>query len=194
MPPVRQIFRFVAVAHSLMLTFLAAITSLLSFRLRSRASLELEVIALRHQLAVLKRRRLGRTKLFYADRLLWIWLYRIWPQAINAMVLVKPTTVLQWHRRGFRFVWRWQSGARRPGRPRLASDVRSLIRQMSRANPLWGAPRIHGELLKIGIEVSQATVGRYMTWRPKDPPPPGAASCKTTRQTSPQSTCLWLPP
>jgi putative transposase len=171
MPPVRQIFRFVAVAHSLMLTFLAAITSLLSFRLRSRASLELEVIALRHQLAVLKRRRLGRTKLFYADRLLWIWLYRIWPQAINAMVLVKPTTVLQWHRRGFRFVWRWRSGARRPGRPRLASDVRSLIRQMSRANPLWGAPRIHGELLKIGIEVSQATVGRYMTWRPKDPSP-----------------------
>src|ERR1700758_4522242 len=119
MPPVRQIFRFVAVAHSLMLTFLAAITSLLSFRLRSRASLELEVIALRHQLAVLKRRRLGRTKLFYADRLLWIWLYRIWPQAINAMVLVKPTTVLQWHRRGFRFVWRLRAGARRPGRPRL---------------------------------------------------------------------------
>ena len=99
MPPVRQIFRFVAVAHSLMLTFLAAITSLLSFRLRSRASLELEVIALRHQLAVLKRRRLGRTKLFYADRLLWIWLYRIWPQAANLLVLVKPTTLLQWHRK-----------------------------------------------------------------------------------------------
>jgi hypothetical protein len=104
MPQARQIFRFVAVAHWPMLTFLAAIASLLSFRLRSRTSLELEVIALRHQLAVLKRQRPGRVKLLGADRLLWIWLYRIWPQAINAMVFVKPTTVLQWHRRGFRLV------------------------------------------------------------------------------------------
>jgi putative transposase len=166
-----QIFGFVVVAHLPMLTFLAAVTSLLSFRLRSRASLELEVIALRHQLGVLKRQRPGRAKLLYADRLLWIWLYRIWPQAINAMVLVKPTTVLQWHRRGFRFVWRYRSGARRPGRPQTTSEVRDLIRQMSTANPLWGAPRIHGELLKLGIEVSQATVGRYMPWRPKKPSP-----------------------
>jgi putative transposase len=87
------------------------------------------------------------------------------------MVLVKPTTVLQWHRRGFRLVWRWRSGARGPGRPRLVSEVRGLIRQMSRENPLWGAPRIHGELLKIGIKVSQVTVGRYMPWRPKEPSP-----------------------
>ena len=87
------------------------------------------------------------------------------------MILVKPTTVLQWHRRSFRLAWRWRSWARRPGRPRLASEVRGLIRQMCRANPLWGAPRIHGELLKLGIEVSQATVGRYMPWRPKEPSP-----------------------
>jgi putative transposase len=113
MPQMPQIFGFVVVAHLPMLTFLAAVASLLSFRLRSRASLELEVIALRHQLGVLKRQRPGRAKLLDADRLLWIWLYRIWPQAINAMVLVKPTTVLEWHRRGFRLVWRYRSGARR---------------------------------------------------------------------------------
>jgi putative transposase len=154
-----------------MITFLSAIVSFLSFRIRSRASLELEVIALRHQLAVLKRRRPGRARFFLADRLLWIWLYRIRPQAIDAMVLVKPTTVKQWHRAGFRLAWRWRSAVLRPGRPKIASETRELIRQMSTANPLWGAPRIHGELLKLGIEVSQATVGRYMPWRPKEPSP-----------------------
>ena len=154
-----------------MITFLSVIASFLSFRIRSRASLELEVIALRHQLGVLKRRRPGRARFFFADRLLWIWLCRIWPQAINVMVLVKPTTVMQWHRGGFRFAWRWRSGALRPGRPKIASETRDLIRQISKANPLWGAPRIYGELLKLGIEVSQATVGRYMPWRPKDPSP-----------------------
>ena len=171
MPQVPQNFGIVVVAHPAMITFLTAIASLLSFRIRSRASLELEVIALRHQLGVLKRQRPGRARLFCADRLLWVLLYRIWPRAIDAMILVKPTTVLQWHRRSFRLAWRWRSWARRPGRPRLASEVRGLIRQMCRANPLWGAPRIHGELLKLGIEVSQATVGRYMPWRPREPSP-----------------------
>jgi putative transposase len=134
-----RIFGIVFVAHPPMVTFLSAIVSFLTFRLRSRTSLELEVIALRHQLGVLKRQRRGHVRLLYADRLLWIFLYRIWPQAINAMVLVKPTTVLQWHRRGFRLTWRWRSRARRPGRPRVASEVRELIRQMCTANPLWGA-------------------------------------------------------
>jgi putative transposase len=143
-------------------TSLSAIVSFLSFRIRSRASLELEVIALRHQLRVLNRRRRGRARLFFADRLLWIWLCRIWPQAINAMVLVKSTTVMQWPRGGFRLAWRWRSGALRPGRPKIASETGDLIRQMSTANPLRGAPRIHGELLKLGIQVSRATVGRYM--------------------------------
>jgi putative transposase len=84
-----------------MITYLSALASLLSFRIRSRASLELELLALRHQVAVLRRRRPGRARLFCADRLLWVWLYRIWPRALNAMVLVKPATVVQWHRRGF---------------------------------------------------------------------------------------------
>jgi len=171
MPQIPQIFGDVVVAHRPMVTFLSTIVSFLSLRIRSRATLELEVIALRHQLGVLKRQRPGRVKFFFADRLLWVWLYRIWPQAINAMVLVKPTTVMQWHRRGFRLTWRWRSRTLRPGRPKIASEIGDLIRQMSTANPLWGAPRIHGELLKLGIEVSQATVGRYMPWRPKDPSP-----------------------
>jgi hypothetical protein len=102
-----------------------------------------------------------------------VWLYRIWPQVIDAMVLVKPATVVQWHRKGLRLYWRWQS--RRPGRTQNRSN-RELIR---RANPLWGAPRIHGELLKLGIEISQATVGRWMPWRPKVPSPIGARPRRT---------------
>src|SRR6195256_1909137 len=154
-----------------MTTIISAFISLLSFRLRSRAGLELELVAVRHRAAVLRRQRKGRIQLFSTDRLLWVWLYRIWPQALNAMVLVKPATVVQWHRRGFRLYWRWRSRSRAPGRPKICSATRDLIRQMCRANPLWGAPRIHGELLKLGIEISQATVGRYMPWRPKDPSP-----------------------
>jgi len=98
-----------------MIPLLSALISLLSFRLRSRSSLELELIALRHQVAVLRRQRPGRPKLFCADRLLWVWLYRIWPQALHAMVLVKPATVIQWHRKGFRLYWRWRSQSRLSG-------------------------------------------------------------------------------
>ena len=152
-----------------MIALLSTVGSLLSFRIRSRASLELELVALRHQLTVLRRQRSGRPRLFSADRLLWVWLYRIWPQVLDAMVLVKPATVVQWHRKGFRLYWRLRS--RRLGRPKAHAEVRDLIRQMSIANPLWGAPRIHGELLKLGFDVSQATVGRYMPWRPKVPSP-----------------------
>src|ERR1039457_2234976 len=152
-----------------MITILSALVSLLSFRVRSRASLELELVALRHQVTVLRRQRPGRARLFYADRHLWVWLYRVWPQALNTMTLVKPATVIQWHRNGFRLYWRWRS--RRMGRPKMGTEIRDLIRQMSMANPLWGAPRIHGELLKLGIEVSQATVGRYLPWRPRVPSP-----------------------
>src|SRR5450830_1297109 len=152
-----------------MVTILSALVSLLSFRIRCRASLELELVALRHQVAVLRRQRPGQLRLFSTDRLLWVWLYRVWPQVLNAMVLVKPATVVQWHRKGFRLYWRWRS--RRLGRPKMSAEIRDLIRRMSLGNPLWGAPRIHGELLKLGIDVSQATVGRYMPWRPKVPSP-----------------------
>jgi transposase InsO family protein len=152
-----------------MVTILCAVISIFEFRIRSRASLELELVALRHQVTVLRRQRPGRPQLSSLDRLLWVWLYRIWPQVIDAMVLVKPATVVQWHRMGFRLYWRWQS--RRPGRPKIGTEIRDLIRRMSKANPLWGAPRIHGELLKLGIKISQATVGRWMPWRPTVPSP-----------------------
>ena len=151
------------------MTILFAIVSIFVFRFRSRAALELKLVALQHQLAVLRRQRPGRPPLSSLDRLLWVLLYRIWPQIIDAMVLVKPATVVEWHRKGFRFYWRWRS--RRPGRPRTSPEIRDLIRRMSNANPLWGAPRIHGELLKLGIKISQATVGRWMPWRPKVPLP-----------------------
>ena len=177
-----------------MITMISAFVSLLSFRFRSRAGLELELVAIRHQVAVLRRQRKGRIQLFSTDRLLWVWLYRIWPQALDAMVLVKPATVVQWHRKGFRLYWRWRSRSRAPGRPKICSATRDLIRQMCRANPIWGAPRIHGELLKLGIEISQATVGRYMPWRPKDPSPTCVASCTTTCLTSRRSTCSLLQP
>src|ERR1035437_172321 len=100
-----------------MSTILSAFVSLLSFRFRSRAGLELELVALRHQVAVLRRQRKGRLRLFATDRLLWVRLYRIWPQTLNAMVLVKPATIIQWHRKGFRLYWRWTS--RRLGRPKM---------------------------------------------------------------------------
>jgi putative transposase len=105
-----------------MVTILCALFSIFEFRVRSRASLELELIALRHQVTVLRRQRPGRPQLSSLDRLLWVWLYRIWPQVIDAMVLVKPATVVQWHRKGFRLYWRWRS--RRPGRPKISCPYR----------------------------------------------------------------------
>src|SRR6201997_4986788 len=152
-----------------MVTILSAFVSLLSFRFRSRASLELELVALRHQLIVLRRQRPRRLLLLSADRLLWVWLYRVRPQILESLVLIKPATVVKWHRKGFRIYWRWRS--RCPGRPKTRDEMSNLFRKMSLDNPLWGAPRGHGELLKLGIDVSQATVGRYLPRRPKTPSP-----------------------
>src|SRR5271169_3908924 len=117
-----------------MIALLSAVGSLLSFRVRSRASLELELVALRHQVTVLRRQRPGQLRLFSTDRLLWVWLYRVWPKVLNAMVLVKPATVVQWHRKGFRLSWRWRS--HHLGRPKMSPEIRDLIRLMSLANPL----------------------------------------------------------
>jgi hypothetical protein len=103
-----------------MITLLSALGSLLSFRLRSRLTLELELVALRHQLTVLRRQRPGRPRLFSTDRLLWVWLYQLWPQVLDALVLVKPATVVQWHRKGFRLYWRLRS--RHLGRPRMSRE------------------------------------------------------------------------
>jgi putative transposase len=139
---------------------------------RSRAALQLEIVALRHQLGVLHQ-SVKRPKLTTFDRLLWVWLSRIWPEWRSALVIVKPDTVIAWHREAFRRFWRWRSRHGQLGRPAVPHDIRALIRRMSRENPLWGAPRIHGELLKLGIEVGETSVSKYMgrrrppsqTWR-----------------------------
>jgi transposase InsO family protein len=136
--------------------------------LRSRAALQLEVLALRHQLQVLNRSRPRRVRLVPPDRWLWTWLSRFWPAWRTALVIVRPETVLAWHRQGCRWFWTWKS-RRRLGRPRIAAEVRALIRSMSATNPFWGAPRIHGELMKLGVDVSQATVAKYMARRTTPP-------------------------
>jgi hypothetical protein len=136
--------------------------------LRSRAALQLEILALRHQLNVVNRSRPPRRRLTHADRMLWVWLSRVWNEWRAAVVIVKPETVLAWHRRGFRLFWTWKS-RHRLGRPVIPLDVRLLIHRIAEANRLWGAPRIHGDLLKLGIDISQATVAKYMTRRRRPP-------------------------
>jgi len=135
-----------------------------------QAALHAEVIALRHQLVVLKRQRTRRRVRFRAsDRILWVWLARFWPGWRHALVLVRPETVIGWHRRGFRLYWRWKSRSRRPGRPTIEAELRDLILEMYRANHTWGAPRIHGELLKLGFTLAQSTVSKYLP-RHRTPP------------------------
>src|SRR5229473_1916579 len=135
---------------------------------RSKGRLEAEIVILRHQLNVLRRRTPSRARLTLIDRLIFVWLYRLRPSVLSAVVIVQPETVVRWHREGFRLYWRWKSRAR-GGRPRIPRDLRDLIREMSLANPLWGAPRIHGELLKLGIELAQSTVAKYMARRRRPP-------------------------
>jgi putative transposase len=135
---------------------------------RSRVALQLEVLAFRHQLQVLQRTRPQRLRLTNADRWLWALLSRLWSGWRTALVIVKPETVIAWHRRGFRLWWTWKS-RRGMGRPSMTADVRTLIRTMAEANPRWGAPRIHGELLKLGLNVCQATVAKYMGRRRQPP-------------------------
>jgi transposase InsO family protein len=136
--------------------------------LDSRAALQLEILALRHQLDVLNRSRRQRVHLTQADRPLWVWLSRVWSHWRSAVVIVKPDTVIAWHRRAFRLLWTWKS-RHRLGRPSLPAHLRALIRTMARAKPIWGAPRIHGELLKLGFDVSEASVAKYLA-RPRRPP------------------------
>ena len=135
---------------------------------RSRASLEAEILALRHQLNVLRRSSPKRPAFNNFDRLIFASLYRIAPRVVNALAIVEPETVIRWHRAGFRLFWRWKSRCR-SGRPKVALEIRQLIRDMSLANPLWGAPRIHGELLKLGIDVGQTLwLADFAAWSTPD--------------------------
>lgn len=136
---------------------------------KTSAELRLENLALRQQLGVLRRSAPNRLKLTPADRIFWVWLRRVWGDWKSALMIVKPATVVAWHRRGFRLFWTWKIRRGKPGRPSVPPEVRDLIRMMSRNNPIWGAPRIHGELLKLGIEITEPTVAKYMV-RSRKPP------------------------
>jgi putative transposase len=136
--------------------------------IRTQRFLMFENLALRHQLAVLQRTA-PRPRLRTADRLFWVLLSRLWSGWTDAVSIVQPATVIRWHRTGFSLFWTWKSRRNEPGRPAVAPEVRALIRRMSTANPLWGAPRIHGELQKLGIEISQAAVSKYVVRHRKPP-------------------------
>ena len=142
-----------------MIGFLSLVLHVLASPFKTQARLEAEIVLLRHQLNVLRRRISSKPKLTTADRLLFVWLYRLFPFVLKAIAIVQPETILRWHRTGFRLYWRWKSCSR-GGRPKIPVEIRRLIREMSLANRLWGAPRIHGELLKLGFEVAQSTVAK----------------------------------
>ena len=149
-----------------MIRWLHFVVGLTVSALKSRRNLLLENAALRHQLLVLSRRT-KRPRFNPVDRVFWVWLSLAWNRWSKALWLVQPDTVIGWHRQGFRLFWKWKSRPGRAGRKSLAPATIALIRQMSEANPLWGAPRIHGELLKLGIAVTQRTVGKYLVPQPR---------------------------
>ena len=143
-----------------MLEFLLSILAAISVFFRSRSDLALEVLALRQQVAVLKRKR-PRPILNCRDRRFWTMLRRAWSGWVEVLIIVKPETVVGWHRAGFRWYWRWRSRPR-GGRPRITEEIRVLIRRLAQENSDWGAPKIHGELQKLGFVVSERTVARYL--------------------------------
>jgi transposase InsO family protein len=146
---------------SALLCFLLAV---LALPFKSGRQLEAENAVLRHQLIILRRKVPGRVRLTNVDRWFLVQLYRLFPSALQALTIIHPETLVRWHRAGFRGYWRWKSGSR-GGRPKIEPDLRALIKKMSIENPLWGAPRIHGELLKLGFEVAQSSVAKYMVKR-----------------------------
>src|ERR1700757_5076807 len=136
------------------------ILAVLASLFKSKIRLEAENAALRHQLIVLRCNLRGRVRLTNHDRWFFVQLYRWFPSILTVLTIIRPATLVRWHRAGFRCYWRWKS-RRRGGRPQIEADLRALIRRMSVENPLWGAPRIHGELLKLGFEVAQSSAAKY---------------------------------
>jgi transposase InsO family protein len=151
-----------------MVDVLVLLWSALTRLFRSRARLEAEILVLRQQINVLRRKSPKRLAFGSFDRMVFVGLYRLVPRTVDALAIVRPETVIRWHRAGFRSFWRWKS-RRRGGRPRVPLEIRRLIRNMNLANPLWGAPRIHGELLKLGIDVGQTSVAKYMARERRGP-------------------------
>ena len=151
-----------------MFVILHGLGMLVAVMFKSRRRLEAENLFLRHQLNIALRRAPPRLRLHGSDRALLVWITRIWPNLLDLSRVVKPETILRWHRLGFKAFWRWKS-RHRAGRPKIDRGLRDLIQRMSRENPLWGASRIHGELLMLGFEVAQSTVSKYLV-RPAKPP------------------------
>lgn len=147
---------------------LTALFAFLSASFRTRAALQLEILALRHQIGVLQR-SVKRPKLTAADRFFWAWISSVWNGWESRVSIIKAATVIGWQRKGFRLFWSWRIRRGKPGRPAVPKEVRKLIRMLSQENPLWGAPHIHGELLKLGINVGETSVGKYMVRR-RTPP------------------------
>src|SRR3979411_826485 len=147
------------------------VLAVLASQFKSKSRLEAENAVLRHQLIVLRRRGRWRAQPTNNDRWFFVQMYRWFPSILKVVTIVQPETLVRWHRAGFRSYWRWKS-RRRGGRPRLEIELRALIRQMIRENLLWGAPRIHGELLKLGFELAQSSVAKYMVKR-RGPPSQG---------------------
>jgi transposase InsO family protein len=154
-----------------MIGLLWFVVAVLASAFKSKIRLEAENATLRHQLAVLRRKLKGRAHLTNNDRWFFVQLYRWFPSILPVLMIIRPETLVRWHRAGFRRYWRWKS-RRRGGRPPIKAELRALIRQMSTENQLWGAPRIHGELLKLGVEVAQSSVAKYMVKR-RGPPSQG---------------------
>src|SRR5437870_7404098 len=189
-----------------MIVLLCFLLTLFASPFKSKSRLEAENAAPRHQLIVLQRKVRGRHQLTNGDRLFLVQLYRWFPSVLNVITIIRPKTLVRWHRAGFRQYWRWKSRSL-GGRPKIAADLRALIRRMSAENPLWGAPRIHGELLNYGARrasmvscsssasrslsrASRSTWSSDVDTRPKD----GAPSCVTTHRTSPPWTCSLFRP
>src|ERR1700747_217420 len=158
-----------------MFAFLQLLGTFVANLFRSKRRLEVENLFLRHQLNIALRSAPHRLQLRASDRALLVWMTWLWPSLLGLSRVVQPDTILRWHRAGFRAYWRWKSRGR-PGRPRVSRELRELIQRMSNENPLWGAPRIHGELLKLGVEVAESPGSKYMirrrgppsqTWRPQ---------------------------
>jgi transposase InsO family protein len=147
-----------------MFAIIHLLATLLADLFKPPRRLEVENLFLRHQLNVALRRAPQRVRLRAGDRALMVWMTRMWPSLLDLSRVVQPDTILRWHRAGFRAYWRWKSCSR-PGRPRVSRELRELIQRMSKENPLWGAPRIHGELLKLGFDIAESTVSKYMIRR-----------------------------
>jgi transposase InsO family protein len=170
-----------------MIALLCFVLISLAAPFKSKSRLEAENAALRHQLIVLRRKVPGRVRLTGNDRWFFIQLYCWFPSILNVLMLIRPETLVRWHRAGFRCYWRWKSP--RGGRSQIETDLRALIRRMSIENPLWGAPRIHGELLKLGFAIAQSSVAKYMVKRRG---PPSQGWCTFLRNHAPEIAAMDL--